>query len=279
MSTTEQRLAANRSNGLKSTGPRTAEGKMAARYNATRHGLLSTRLLLEDEDPDEFAQLLCDLQQSLAPAGAIELALVERIAITLWRQRRLVSAEAASLRLARSPRQVARAISREPGWWSGEAVSVAEIEPYDAEQADWCRAVISEIEGLAEINLRSLEEKAPLVHKQLCSDAAEEETDVSALSSAHKGGLTGFVRELYEWCQEQLKVAERRPQLLELADQFRAKCLVLSDGTLEILSRYQTTLDNQLFKGLRALRDAQEWRLKTIEPSDYRDEALGSETA
>ena len=36
---------------------------------------------------------------------------------------------------------------------------------------------------------------------------------------------------------------------------------------LEVFSRYQTTLDNQLYKSLRALRDAQEWRLKTIEGS------------
>ena len=41
---------------------------------------------------------------------------------------------------------------------------------------------------------------------------------------------------------------------------------MLPAGTLEILSRYQTTLDNQLYKALRALREAQEWRLKTIEP-------------
>ncbi len=32
------------------------------------------------------------------------------------------------------------------------------------------------------------------------------------------------------------------------------------------MARYQTTLDNQLFKLLKALREAQEWRMKTIEP-------------
>ena len=33
------------------------------------------------------------------------------------------------------------------------------------------------------------------------------------------------------------------------------------------MSRYQTTLDNQLYKALRALREAQEWRLRTLEQS------------
>ena len=46
----------------------------------------------------------------------------------------------------------------------------------------------------------------------------------------------------------------------------RAKRLVLPNDTLEIISRYQTTLDNQLFKTLKALRDAQEWRLETLAP-------------
>ena len=45
-----------------------------------------------------------------------------------------------------------------------------------------------------------------------------------------------------------------------------AKRLELPSDTLELLARYQTTLDNQLFKLLKALREAQEWRLKTIDP-------------
>ena len=43
--------------------------------------------------------------------------------------------------------------------------------------------------------------------------------------------------------------------------------MVLPTDTLELLARYQTTLDNQFFKLLRGLREAQEWRLKTLEAS------------
>jgi hypothetical protein len=39
----------------------------------------------------------------------------------------------------------------------------------------------------------------------------------------------------------------------------------LPNDAIEIFSRYQTTLDNQLYKALRALREAQEWRLKTLD--------------
>ena len=72
MSATEQRLAANRINALSSTGPVTLEGKAIASRNATRHGFLSARLFLDDEDPSEFQALFEDLCRSLAPVGTLE---------------------------------------------------------------------------------------------------------------------------------------------------------------------------------------------------------------
>lgn len=33
---------------------------------------------------------------------------------------------------------------------------------------------------------------------------------------------------------------------------------------LDVLSKYQTTLDNQLYKAVQALRDTQAWRMKLI---------------
>jgi hypothetical protein len=44
--TSEKQAKANRENALKSTGPKTPEGKAAVRLNALRHGLLSKEILL-----------------------------------------------------------------------------------------------------------------------------------------------------------------------------------------------------------------------------------------
>lgn len=38
---TEKQIAANRRNALKSTGPRTPEGKARSRWNALKHGILA----------------------------------------------------------------------------------------------------------------------------------------------------------------------------------------------------------------------------------------------
>jgi hypothetical protein len=50
--TSDRKAEANRQNALKSTGPKTLEGKTAVRLNAVKHGLLSDQVLLPDEDED-----------------------------------------------------------------------------------------------------------------------------------------------------------------------------------------------------------------------------------
>jgi hypothetical protein len=106
----DTRTAANRENAKRSTGPQTAKGKAVSSQNAIRHGLLSSKLLLDDEDPAEFDALLLDLQRSLNPVSVVEDALVERIALSLWRQRRLVAAETAEITLQRRAGAVAKAV-------------------------------------------------------------------------------------------------------------------------------------------------------------------------
>jgi len=35
---------------------------------------------------------------------------------------------------------------------------------------------------------------------------------------------------------------------------------------LDVLAKYQTTLDNQFYKAVKALRDAQAWRINQLKP-------------
>lgn len=267
MSTTEQRLAANRANAMLSTGPVTETGKAVASRNSTRHGLLSTRLLLDDEDPAQFDALFGDLFHSLSPVGTIELALVERIAITLWRQRRLVQAETAHLAISRQPRCIAATVSKHIGRGYGSALRPEELLNFDEEREKWCRGVLAELGQLEDLDIATLERQAPLIFQQLSSDAAEDKDPIAKFLGDHKGGLSGYIAELIAWCHEQIGKAESRPQIQALAEQVRAKRLILNDDALELIGRYQSCLDNHLYKGLRALRDAQEWRLKMLDGS------------
>jgi hypothetical protein len=92
--TSEKKTEANRQNALKSTGPKTPEGKSAASRNALRHGLLSKEVLLPGEDSEVLRELDEGLRDELQPAGELENLLVDRIIAAIWRLRRLGRVEA-----------------------------------------------------------------------------------------------------------------------------------------------------------------------------------------
>lgn len=92
-----KKIAANRKNTLKSTGPKTAEGKELTRRNSIKHGLLSKDLIIDEEDSRALQTLMDDLFTTLQPVGKIEEVLTEKIGSTLWRMQRLISAESKAL--------------------------------------------------------------------------------------------------------------------------------------------------------------------------------------
>jgi hypothetical protein len=83
--TSDKKVEANRRNALKSTGPRTPEGKAVVRLNALRHGLRSEEILLPGEDGEALRELGESLRAELQPVGALENLLVDRIIAAHWR--------------------------------------------------------------------------------------------------------------------------------------------------------------------------------------------------
>lgn len=264
----DRRMLANRTNASKSTGPQTLEGKAVASRNALRHGLRSNQLLLDGEDPEEFAQLQADLLEALAPVGAVELSLAERIVIAIWRQRRLARAETAALSLERRDNEILDGLRRLHDYGERDEITATCLEPFDAELVTWCRAVLDEVDALEDFTLGELEKTAPHAWGQLKGEADEDSEMPEAYLSGSENGLADFLADLCSWCRRQLDAAEKRPRLLELVQQLRERGLVLPAVQLDVMARYQTTLDNQLYKALRTYREAQEWRLHTLEHVD-----------
>jgi len=94
---TARATEANRRNAVKSTGPRTAEGKAAVSLNRLGHGLTGRAPLVPGEDPAEYERLRQGLTDQLAPQGVLEQALVDRAAGCLWRLGRVQQIEAGLL--------------------------------------------------------------------------------------------------------------------------------------------------------------------------------------
>ncbi len=92
--TSDKQVRANRQNALKSTGPKTPEGKAIVSRNALTHGLLSQEVLLPGEDEAPLKELSKHLRAELQPVGELENLLVDRIIAAYWRLRRLGRVEA-----------------------------------------------------------------------------------------------------------------------------------------------------------------------------------------
>jgi len=125
---------------------------------------------------------------------------------------------------------------------------------------DWCREALAECEG--NLNLSELQKKAPRVFEQLTEDAEAENMTLSEYID--ESSLDDYVRDLVAWCEKELEKAARFEQISLFTGTAIDK-LRIPWGNLETFTKYQAALDNQTYRAMRALRQAQEWRLKTIE--------------
>jgi len=99
---TLKQIQANRRNALKSTGPKTPEGKAAVALNSLRHGLRARAAVLPGQDREEFQRLCDQLEAEWRPSTRTEQFYAEQLAVSLWKLRRADSAEASVL-LQRAP--------------------------------------------------------------------------------------------------------------------------------------------------------------------------------
>lgn len=91
------RSVTSQQNGSLSRGPVTERGKRISSRNATKHGIFSQIGMLEGESVEEFDALFAQICEEQQAVGVVEELLCERIAIAMWRQRRLAKAERAVL--------------------------------------------------------------------------------------------------------------------------------------------------------------------------------------
>jgi hypothetical protein len=273
--TTEKQIKANQANAKKSTGAISNEGKAVIASNALKHGLFAQRLILPDENMDEYAQLIDGLISSLNPVGTLEQLLVEKIAIATWKQLRLARAESASIELDRSMmagsnrKAIGEIIGKR---WDEPEVSIEELEPLsedDEAQLEWCSKAIKECnqisyEVLQHGNIEKLKIDAPTIYGQLDNEADSENMSLGAyvahLNSDSDNGLYEWAAELQQWAKKELAKLNRRGIVQAIGNQLRAK--LTSPINNELLARYQAGIDNELYKAIEALRKQQEWRSK-----------------
>src|SRR5262249_28832970 len=103
---TLKQIEANLRNALKSTGPRTPEGKSVVCLNSLRHGLRARTLVLPGEILEEFHELCDDLESEWQPQTRSEQLYLEQIAVSHWKLSRMEVGEAEIFRGAGARDQI-----------------------------------------------------------------------------------------------------------------------------------------------------------------------------
>lgn len=244
--TSATKQKSNRANALKSTGPKTAEGKSRVSGNALQHGMLSRHLIVAGERQEDFDTLLARMMQELEPVGLVEMTLVERVAVAIWRQRRLVRAESAQITLGNldhsdmAASHVAPYLGRD---WNDKLVRsvVAErpedIPDYAPDDVLEELAIFQAAFDSGIVDLAQLEEKFPLPYEVIFGFAGAQ--GPAAYLARHFSSLRELLGNFIRQYQDKLAGFEVR-RVLQLYRESRAL-----PAAPEILSRYQSALDTK----------------------------------
>jgi hypothetical protein len=274
--TTEKQIKANQANSKKSTGAVTSEGKAIVASNAIKHGLFSSRLILTDESHNEYGLLLDDLIHSLQPVGALELVLVEKIATAIWRQLRMTKAESVSIELDRriEKKDNRSNVGELMGYNHFDSeitlTDFSDLTDSDKTQIEWLQVAIDEYKAIPDsilykADLNALQAQAVNLYGQLVDEAEAEGMTIDEYVAYHtktdSEGLWTWANEMFNWCEKELAKYQRRSDVRQVAEQMRMKQSAPMHN--ELLIRYQTALDAELYKAIEALRKQQEWRSKS----------------
>lgn len=271
--TTEKQASASKENAKKSTGAKSAEGKAIIASNALKHGLFTRHLVIEGEQVEDYHSLLGGLMTSLSPVGTLESLLVEKIASAIWKQKRLISAEQASIELSRSLKVASNKslVHKYIGANWDESIEDNDLAPEkesDLEAIARNCKVIDEYHDLLDelldsSDLKRLSEDAPLIYQHLLEELEAEEYETAELYFKDtQSNLRDWAGDLYDYCEKDNKRYQRKSQVQAVAELVKASLTAPINN--ELIGRYQTAIDNELYKAVEALRKQQEWRIKAV---------------
>src|SRR4051794_17080161 len=97
MPVSEAQLAANRANALRSSGPKSAEGREKSRANSLKHGLTGAGVVLPEADAAEVERRAAAFAAETNASGEIGHALARRAALNSVRMERGADQQTAAL--------------------------------------------------------------------------------------------------------------------------------------------------------------------------------------
>ena len=258
--------------------PTRPTGYANVRFNAIKHGVLSRHTVLAHEDGAEFGELLAALVAEHQPAGPTEAHLVEELAGAIWRKRRVLQAEGASIN--RGLLTVSKARHDRPTDPDGPARAALPFEPqmadtrlnYPVELAEAIREAPAQTQERArdaEEDLAATTRAVTILQRggaRAYDRALRALTPGSADSWAENledGDTAATADDLAKYLNEFL-LPFCRQMVVEVQGHEAIKAQTLGEGLqahrLEKLNRYETHLDRKFERTLAMLLKLKELR-------------------
>jgi hypothetical protein len=181
---------------------------------------------------------------------------VERIAVAAWRQRRLVRVETARIQVAQRPDTLAR-------------IHVEElVGKNDAKLINRILAGTGEEERTRLFEELLAARSAQVSDPEVLQASYPHTWKKLFLQSKSHGGIEAFLQKHFQGSLDRYLAEMVQTQANILNAYERARIDKAADGlpaAPELISRYQSALDNDLYKAMRALREAQRFRRESLE--------------
>ena len=265
--TSQKQTEANRRNALKSTGPKTLEGKAIVSTNAVKHGLRAQHTVIDGESWTEFNEFRDELVRHFAPVGFLEQLLTDRFITASWRLRRAVRIEVELFNYLQQPETTPQSDFRNNDTQKHKPpYHVNIVKTYSAESSsehlgDYsdgeAKARLTELKSmLKQISRMNISlEHAPALRQYLI-DLSTLDFFIVSLTPKNRSQLSKAIDELAE-IEDLLKA--------QAIDDFRMKFTLgrtiqedlKSRSALTTLQRYESGIERSLFKSLHELQRLQ----------------------
>ena len=248
-------------------------GYEAVRFNALKHGILSRYTVLSHENHADYESLVNSLMDEHLPAGATEQHLIEELASIIWRKRRVLQAEGATIN--RSLRGVVTSgvnslIPASAPFEKGVSGEGADIGLMMRKTSDR----VAEDQENAELELRAVWKARSILHKNGANAYANarrvllpeprycwDKYVAEGAFQADAPSLATYIRDILEPVLNNMEMQARFQPAI--------KAQVLGEGLqahkLEQLNRYETHLDRKFERTLAMLLKLKDLRsTKTV---------------
>ncbi len=265
---TAAQIAANQSNALKSTGPKSTQGKQVSKMNAVTHGIFTTLPIAKDEDEKAFIKLRNQLEDLYQPQDVVEAALVEKIMMALWRQQRARLAETAQINLAMSEEAIVKETNAILGFTFHKFIPKEEMFDDHSARYQYLLRIQNELKGL-DFHRSSgypsvIKGNAPLVYGNLPTFAKKQNLTLDKLLE-HPSLTEQALEEMLKSVNTEMERIDEYFTARKTADLLKNARLIPNEKNANLIMTYEARADNAYAKAVEAFRKHRESRLKVIE--------------